>query len=301
MAKMDKICLGHNMFGCIGTKPKTGYYVSWSQFDKDGTMTYCKECCEKIYQKYLDTFKDEKVALLFTCAKLDIPFIQEVYKETENKINKAGNKVEVSVGSYLSVLHRQQTKKEVYSDFSKSDINIFDLDIKALSMSEKEEQLKKFEKDWGLQDCIEDYEFLEETYNKYTTNVDFVNSQQIDLYRDLCRDRLLLRKINDNRYNGEESIDKIQSRIAKTMSILKVDVFESNKAKTLSEQSLFEKIRLCDANNVEDVYSEPNKFYDLNKIQYYTEKFSLRPLANMLIGHRDFNVNLDDIEEYNLE
>ena len=111
----------------------------------------------------------------------------------------------------------------------------------------------------------------------------------------------MLRKINDNRYNGEETIDKVQNRISKTMSILKVDQFESNKAKTLSEQSLFEKIRLCDANNVQDVYSEPSKYYDLNKIQYYNEKFSLRPLANMLVGNRDFSVNLDDIEEYDLK
>ena len=44
-----------------------------------------------------------------------------------------------------------------------------------------------------------------------------------------------------------------------------------------------------------------DKYYDLNKIQYYNEKFSLRPLANMLVGHRDFSVNLDDIEEYDLK
>ena len=34
------------------------------------------------------------------------------------------------------------------------------------------------------------------------------------------------------------------------MSTLKLDQFETNKPKTLSEQSLFEKIRLCDENNV---------------------------------------------------
>ena len=130
--------------------------------------------------------------------------------------------------------------------------------------------------------------------------IEFINPQQEDLYKDLCRDRLLLRKINDNRYNGEETIDKVQNRISKTMSTLKLDQFETNKPKTLSEQSLFEKIRLCDENNVKDIYSEPSKYYDLNKVQYYNEKFSLRPLANMLVGNRDFSVNLEDIEQYDL-
>lgn len=303
MAKTEiKMCCGHNsdILQCVGTKKITDYFVSWSKFD-NGTVKYCKDCCDKIFKYYLEEYNDEKVALLYTLAKIDIPFIGQVYLDTLEKTNKFGNKVPLSVSSYISTLHKSQTNKDIYSDFSDTDCNVFELDIKGKTKSEKEEEINRLEKTWGIQDDISDYEFLEETFNRYTDGIDFVNSQQQDLYRDLCRDRLLLRKINDNRYNGEETIDKVQNRISKTMSILKVDQFESNKAKTLSEQSLFEKIRLCDANNVQDVYSEPSKYYDLNKIQYYNEKFSLRPLANMLVGHRDFSVNLDDIEEYDLK
>ena len=303
MAKTEiKMCCGHNsdILQCVGTKKITDYFVSWSKFD-NGTVKYCKDCCDKIFKYYLEEYNDEKVALLYTLVKIDVPFIGQVYLDTLEKTNKFGNKVPLSVSSYISTLHKSQTNKDIYSDFSDTDCNVFELDIKGKTKSEKEEEINRLEKTWGIQDDISDYDFLEETFNRYTDGVDFVNSQQQDLYRDLCRDRLLLRKINDNRYNGEETIDKVQNRISKTMSILKVDQFESNKAKTLSEQSLFEKIRLCDANNVQDVYSEPSKYYDLNKIQYYNEKFSLRPLANMLVGHRDFSVNLDDIEEYDLK
>ncbi len=303
MAKTEiKMCCGHNsdILQCVGTKKITDYFVSWSKFD-NGTVKYCKDCCDKIFKYYLEEYNDEKVALLYTLAKIDVPFIGQVYLDTLEKTNKLGNKVPLSVSSYISTLHKSQTNKDIYSDFSDTDCNVFELDIKGKTKLQKEEELSRLEKTWGIQDDISDYDFLEETFNRYTDGIDFVNSQQQDLYRDLCRDRLLLRKINDNRYNGEETIDKVQNRISKTMSILKVDQFESNKAKTLSEQSLFEKIRLCDANNVQDVYSEPSKYYDLNKIQYYNEKFSLRPLANMLVGHRDFSVNLDDIEEYELK
>ena len=303
MAKTEiKMCCGHNsdILQCVGTKKITDYFVSWSKFD-NGTVKYCKDCCDKIFKYYLEEYNDEKVALLYTLAKIDVPFIGQVYLDTLEKTNKFGNKVPLSVSSYISTLHKSQTNKDIYSDFSDTDCNVFELDIKGKTKSEKEEEINSLEKTWGIQDDISDYDFLEETFNRYTDGIDFVNSQQQDLYRDLCRDRLLLRKINDNRYNGEETIDKVQNRISKTMSILKVDQFENNKAKTLSEQSLFEKIRLCDANNVQDVYSEPSKYYDLNKIQYYNEKFSLRPLANMLVGHRDFSVNLDDIEEYDLK
>lgn len=299
MAVSKTVCLGNKLFDCIGIKPESAYFTSWSDLS-NGKTQMCKDCSEKYYQKMLDEYKDDKLALLFTCAKLDMPFIQKVYKDTLDKKNKFGNPIPFSVASYVAELHRVSGKKEMYKDFSCSDIDIFGVDIKAMSTSEEKEKFKTLQKKWGTQ-IEEDYEFLEEVYERYTENVEFVNSQQEDLYRDLCRDRLLLRQISDGRYKGDESLDKVQSRIAKTMSILKLDTFESNRPKTLSEQALFEKIRLVDENNVSDLYSEPTKYYDLNKIQEYNEKFSLRPLLNMLVGHRDFSVNLDDVEKYNLE
>lgn len=293
-----RMCKGHNapLLNCVGQIKESDFYTSWSNF-YDGKVPYCKKCTQKIFEYYLNETKTEKTALYFTLMKLDIPFIQEVFDSVVNKSNYSVDKL---VGTYIGELQRKRSSKEIWCDFSSSDIESNEIESKVQTVAERKRELKDLEHKWGLQDCVEDYDFLEETFNRYTEGVDFINSQQIDLYKDLCRDRLLLRKINDNRYNGEETIDKVQNRISKTMSTLKLDQFESNKPKTLSEQSLFEKIRLCDENNVKDIYSEPSKYYDLNKIQYYNEKFSLRPLANMLIGNRDFSVNLEDIEQYEL-
>ena len=112
---------------------------------------------------------------------------------------------------------------------------------------------------------------------------------------------MLLRKINDKRYDGDETIDKIRTRISKLMSTLKVDEFASTKPKTASEQCLFEKIRMVDENNVKDIYKEPTKYFDHNKIAKYEKDMCLRPLANLLVGHRDFNISMEDIEQYDLD
>lgn len=297
--KTEKIryCKGHNspFLKCIGDVKESNFYTSWSKFS-DGLMPYCKDCIQKIYQYYLDETGSEKTAVYFTLMKLDMPFIDDVY----NASVKNNKKPIYNISTYISTIQKFTQNKEIWGDFSATDIELNKTESVIKTIAERKQELKTLEKKWGIQDCIEDYDFLEETYQRYTQNIEFTNPQQEDLYRDLCRDRLLLRKINDNRYSGEESLDKVQTRIAKTMSILKLDQFEDNKAKTLSEQSLFEKIRLCDENNVKDIYSEPSKYYDLNKVQYYNEKFSLRPLANMLIGNRDFSVNLEDIEQYEL-
>lgn len=297
--KTEKIryCKGHNspFLKCIGDVKESNFYTSWSKFS-DGLMPYCKDCIQKIYQYYLSETGSEKTAVYFTLMKLDMPFIDDVY----NASVKNNKKPIYNISTYISTIQKFTQNKEIWGDFSATDIELNKTESVVKTIAERKQELKTLEKRWGIQDCIEDYDFLEETYQRYTQNIEFTNPQQEDLYRDLCRDRLLLRKINDNRYSGEESLDKVQTRIAKTMSILKLDQFEDNRAKTLSEQSLFEKIRLCDENNVKDIYSEPSKYYDLNKIQYYNEKFSLRPLANMLVGNRDFSVNLEDIEQYEL-
>lgn len=289
-----RLCKGHNapLLNCLGDVRISEFYISWSKFT-DGYVPYCKTCVNKIYEYYLKETGSDKTALYFTLMKLDIPFIEEIYNSISEKRN-------VTIGTYISTLQRRTTCKDIWSDFSATDVELNKQEISMRTVDDIKRELDRLERIWGKQDCPEDYDFLEDTFKRYTSGIEFSNPQQEDLYKDLCRDRLLLRKINDNRYNGEESLDKVQNRISKTMSILKLDQFESTRPKTLSEQSLFEKIRLCDENNVKDIYSKPSKYYDLNKVQYYIEKFSLRPLANMLVGNRDFSVNLEDIEQYDI-
>ena len=294
MASKVRLCKGHNapLLNCSGDVIETEFYNSWSNFS-DGKVPYCKKCLQKIFDYYKNETNSEKTAAYFTLMKIDTPLIEEIF---DSVVNKKGS---FNLGTYMAELQKRDSNKDIWQDFSGTDVELKDIS-EVKTIAERKKEINALEKKWGIQDCIEDYDFLEETFNRYTQGVEFVNSQQEDLYKDLCRDRLLLRKINDNRYNGDETIDKVQNRISKTMSTLKLDQFESNRPKTLSEQSLFEKIRLCDENNVKDIYSEPSKYYDLNKVQYYNEKFSLRPLANMLVGNRDFSVNLEDIDQYEL-
>ena len=294
MASKVRLCKGHNapLLNCSGDVMETEFYNSWSNFS-DGKVPYCKKCLQKIFEYYKNETNSEKTAAYFTLMKIDTPLIEEIF---DSVVNKKGS---FNLGTYMAELQKRDSNKDIWQDFSGTDVELKDIS-EVKTIAERKKEINALEKKLGIQDCIEDYDFLEETFNRYTQGVEFVNSQQEDLYKDLCRDRLLLRKINDNRYNGDETIDKVQNRISKTMSTLKLDQFESNRPKTLSEQSLFEKIRLCDENNVKDIYSEPSKYYDLNKVQYYNEKFSLRPLANMLVGNRDFSVNLEDIDQYEL-
>jgi len=287
-----KICrgAGSSFLGCVGTIKETEFYDSFNKLEGN-KVCYCMKCCDKIFNYYKDNGYDIKSSLYYTLQKIDVPFIQDIYDKLESK-------GKVSVKNYLSEIQGRKDKTEVWNDFSSSD------KISESTADEKEKQkerLEHLEEVWGIQDMEKDYEFLENTFDRYTKGVDFINQQQKDLYKDLCRDRLLLRKINDGRYGGEETIDKVQNRIGKTMSTLKVDQFESNKPKTLSEQSLFTKIAQVEMTKPCELYKEPRKYKDFNKIKKYYKDLVLRPLLNTLAGHRDFEIDIDDISRYNIE
>ena len=290
-----RLCKGHNspLLNCLGDIRESEFYVSWSKFT-DGKVPYCKNCVNKIYEHYLQETGSDKTALYFTLMKLDIPFIEEIY-------NSIAEKKTVTISTYITTLQRKTTCQEIWSDFTATDVKLDENEVHIQTVDDKKRELDNLEKTWGKQDCVEDYDFLEDTFSRYTKGVDFINPQQEDLYKDLCRDRLLLRKINDNRYNGEESLDKVQNRISKTMAILKLDQFEENKPKTISEQLMFTKIAQIEQTKPADLYKEPKKYRDFNKIKMYYKDLVLRPLLNTLVGSKDFNIDIDDVGKYNLD
>ena len=76
------LCMGHNtpMLQCIGLKKDSEFFSSWSPFHSNGKVPYCKECCNKMFQYYLDETKSAKTALYYTLMKIDIPFIKSIYE-----------------------------------------------------------------------------------------------------------------------------------------------------------------------------------------------------------------------------
>ena len=110
---------------------------------------------------------------------------------------------------------------------------------------------------------------------------------RLDLYKDLCLNRLTLRKINDNRYTGEETIDKVQSRTAKIMSILKIDQFEIAKKKSDIERILERQI--WEIENTEPAeLVDKEEYKDFLNIESDWGKGILRCVKNLLIGSKDY-------------
>ena len=292
----------------------------------NGYLPYCKNHCNKIFKENLAKTGQTASAMWYTCAELGVPFVSEVFKAYEeqkrDRIEQKKNEINPENGKLKNTPRQIKAYIEDYKDFSyyadflrktnsgtedwSSFMSGTDVDYKDINGIVKDKEIIEAEKqqyilNWGHQECIEDYQFLDNCFEKYTKGIEFTNSQQEDLYRDLCRDRLLLRKINDGRYNGDETIDKVQTRIGRLMSILKVDEFENNKPKTISEQLLFQKIAQVEETKPADLYKDYEKYRDVSKLRKYEQDMVYRPLKNDLLGARDFNVNLDDLDQYRID
>ena len=284
-----KDCLGEGTYlSCIGEAKTSDFYKSWSEYSKDGFTPFCKKCCEQMFQHYYDITKDYKSACYYVCAKNDLPFISEVWEESSKDSFKA----------YYSALNKHKAELGgIWHDLYNSDTFIDEVDTRLQDKAEYKKELTRLRRAWGEQDCEDDYNYLEDVYTRYTMYIDEMQAQQEDIYRDLCKDRLRLKKLRQS--NADDSvIDKVQDRIQKTMKLLKIDNFDSNSKKTLSEQSFIEKIRMIEETRPCEHYEQPDLYKDFNHRKFYQQKFTLRPLANMLAGHKDFNLTLEDIEKY---
>ena len=287
MASKVRLCKGHNapLLKCVGDVIETEFYNSWSNFS-DGKVPYCKKCLQKIFEYYKNETNSEKTAAYFTLMKIDTPLIEEIF---DSVVNKKGS---FNLSTYMVELQKRDSNKDIWQDFSGTDVELKDIS-EVKTIAERKKEINALEKKWGIQDCVEDYDFLEETFNRYTNNIKFVNPQQEDLYKDLCRDRLLLRKINDNRYGGEETIDKVQNRIGKTMSTLKLDLFEKQAEKSDIEKILEKQIWEIENTEPAEVVDK-NEYKDFLNIESDWGNHILRALRNLLAGQKDYpNITKD--------
>lgn len=291
------ICMGASSprLDC-GEKPVNSFFDTFNPYARDGKVAYCENCVNKIVRDLQKKGFNNKAVLYYTLAKLDIPFMSEIYNSL------TARNANISVASYIKNLNKRTDKKDEWTDFSCTDIKVSEVD----GTQELQDALNKNEervKTWGVQKLKADYDFLEETYERYTRDLGELTPNQEDLYRDLARDRLLLRKIADNRTDSAnaESIDTIQKRIERIGNTLKINDFESKK-KTLSEQMIFNKIQQVELTEPSELYGEKkSKYKDYFKFSKYLKDLVLRPLGNMLCNQKDFDININDINEYVLE
>lgn len=297
-AKAKSVTIGYCVLDSREYPSDRFYEHNNAELFPKGFVPYCKDCCNSMLNYYLQKTGTLEASMWYVCARLDIPFIKKVFEKAQSQQVKTEKFIE----TYYNLLWGTRSMKkalDVWESFADSDVSFEEISGVTKTDEGVKAQIEKLELDWGYQESEEDYKFLIYMYEKYTKGVTIENPQQEDLYRDLCLARLEKRKAEQHKIDTD--ITKIQGRILTLMNKLKLDEFESTKPKTVSEQLIFAKIAQIEQTKPADLYKEPNKYKDMSKLRKYMKDLVLRPTLNSLIGSKDFNLNLDDVEKYNIE
>ena len=316
------LCRGKGVEGldCNIEKDLDSFFDSWSPFNmydakaengrqiKVCKLPYCKDCCAKLLNKYKKEGHSLEGALYMTCAINNVPYIAEKVRATFEYITneaKSGKMVKSIFGTYYGMMVKETSKHDLWIDFSRTDIDYKDIATKIEHHEVEKSAIENLELTWGKQEP-KDYAILTETFVQDTKGIEFENPTQEYLYRQLSLAKLRKRKMLDKALEtGKESdqteINNVNNEIFKIMDKLKVADFDSNKPKTFADKTMFNKLLMVDEQNVKDVYKEPTKHFDHNNLIKYQKESTFRPLGTMLVGNSDFNITLEDIEEYNLE
>lgn len=276
--KVFSYCLKHQK-----QMPVTQFYPSKNP-NHHGFMPFCKECCTKIYEKHYERFQDVEASLWFTCADVGIPFVEHLYGQTKKRLASASVKTDDVFETYLKCMKDYRGKPKEWNEFSDTDTSFGDIRTAVVLDEEREEEMRKLRMAWGNDLTIDDLGYLEWRFLTYTTGVE-LTEYQASRYRDLCMCELRVKQDNDAQQNM-----KAKATIAKELGI---DKFEVEKEKTAAEKYIENDIYMMEKYEPAEYYKDKELYKDFLGIHKYWIDWVLRPVRNLVIGSKDYEVTED--------
>ena len=276
-----------------GTVKLVNYFNESPAPYHDRYIPICRNCCNMLLRKYTAETNSEPAALWLLLAQVNIPFIGELCEKALIRVNEASTKKPSLFVTYLNLMAEWE---QPYTSFLQSTNMLTDflktveteaekIRVEQRPIKNMKEEIEKWGKFTGLDGKIdrESYEFLNRTFDEYTTDILEMDTNLMNRYRDLCKCELRLRKANENGDGAE--ISKAQDALNKQLALLKLNDFQSRNIS--DEQKAFEKkVAMIE-------YSKPAECEDLQKyldmVGYEKEKAILkRSLRNAVTGSREY-------------
>ena len=247
-------------------------------------LPICKACCTKKLKDYITATKSEGAGLWCLLAEFGIPFLREVWELTQKIVfesTSAGRKPDL----FLTYLRTIKELGIVIEGFWQSDMMLDDfIDIGESHQEEYEEiiDLNEQQRIWGKFE-LEDYDFLNFTFNEYTQELLEMDANLIRRYRDLAKAELRKRKADESGDMNE--IKNAQAVLNNQLTLLKLNNFKDNK------QSDTEKFIERMAWNIENTKpaecEDTQKYKDFSNFGINWEDI-MRTVKNLVAGTREY-------------
>lgn len=247
-------------------------------------LPFCKTCCNKKLRDYIGVTKSEGAGLWCLLAELGIPFFKEVWENTQKIVFEAtgaGRKPDLLL-TYL------RTFKEfgiVAQGFWQSDMMLDDfVEIGENKEEENKEviDLNEQQRIWGRFE-VEDYDFLNFTFNEYTQNLLEMDANLIRRYRDLAKAELRKRKADES--GDIQEIAKAQDNLKKMLDMLNLSDFK--KGEVDERKQFVDRIAWMIEETEPAEEEDESKYRDIAGYEELYNDF-MRSMRNTLTGDRRY-------------
>ena len=247
-------------------------------------LPFCKTCCNKKLRDYISVTKSEGAGLWCLLAELGIPFFKDVWDNTQKIVFEAtgaGRKPDLLL-TYL------RTFKEfgvVAQGFWQSDMMLDDF----VEIGENKEEdnkevidLNEQQRIWGRFE-VEDYDFLNFTFNEYTQNLLEMDANLIRRYRDLAKAELRKRKADES--GDIQEIAKAQDNLKKMLDMLNLSDFK--KGEVDERKQFVDRIAWMMEETEPAEEEDESKYRDIAGYEELYNDF-MRSMRNTLTGDRRY-------------
>lgn len=247
-------------------------------------LPFCKTCCNKKLRDYISITKSEGAGLWCLLAELGIPFFKDVWENTQKTVFEAtgaGRKPDLLL-TYL------RTFKEfgvVGQGFWQSDMMLDDF-VEIGENKEKDNKevidLNEQQRIWGRFE-VEDYDFLNFTFNEYTQNLLEMDANLIRRYRDLAKAELRKRKADES--GDIQEIAKAQDNLKKMLDMLNLSDFKKNESD--ERKQFIDRIAWMIEETEPAEEEDESKYRDIAGYEELYNDF-MRSMRNTLTGDRRY-------------
>lgn len=287
-------------FICGKEYVETNYYNSKSVFFSGfGKVPYCKQCIEKIFNQFVEKYKEEnnlnpeKKAVKRLCAAFDLFYSDAVYNSAIKQINE--KKLNISVFSaYMKQIQLSQYNKKNYdTTLLDEEKFIAMLPEDASIQMDVEESVINF---FGTGFSEDDYKYLKREYDDWVARHECKTKAQEEVFKRLCFKQLEILKATRK---GEDTKD-LDATFQKLLETAKLQP-KQNSGDAMADNQTFGTL-IDKWENTRPIPEVDEDLKDVDKVGLYLEIFFKGHLAKMMgLKNGLSNIYTKFIKKYTVE
>jgi hypothetical protein len=284
---------------CMQEKNIKNFYNAVDTFlDSNGKFSICRQCISDIYDGIYAVEKSVEKTIYRMCRMLNVYYAEEaieMVRKHGNSFADKGYEAPVFFGLYLSKLATIGKTNGITEFTFVENVNISSCESDD-EIFEEDDDLERIRNFWGRNFDADDLQRLEFKYAEWSDSHTIGSQNERMLLKLICLKELTLEKAMLGGTNSTGKLEKEYQDLLKTAALAPIQTTESSSGKGHETWGSF--VKMIEETEPAEFYKDKKLFSDVDNIDSYLQKFLIRPLKNFVLGARDFNINDDEMDEY---